>query len=79
MRIEVLEKRLSDTDPDTGQHHLWTKGDTATVSDAYGKYLCERGWAKDMAGKVKTAERKPGLATLEVQKATIGSRGRTRG
>lgn len=79
MRIEILEERLSDTNAESGRHYLASKGDTLTVPDDYGARLCRFGWAKDLDGKVKTGERKPGVETLVPAKKVVKSRGRTRG
>jgi hypothetical protein len=79
MRIEVLEDRLSDMDADTGHHYVLEKGDTITVPDAYGARICARGWAKDVDGKAKTGERKPGAEVLAPKKKVVPSRGRARG
>lgn len=65
MRVEILEDRLSDTDPDTDRHYLQHKGDVITVPDACGARWCGYGWAKDVDGKVDTGERKPGAVQLE--------------
>ena len=78
MRIEVLEERLSDTNAATGQHYQLGKGDIVTVPDDYGARLVWLGWAKDVDGKVKTGERKPGPETLTPQKAVVRSSAKTR-
>lgn len=79
MKVEITEERLSDVDPDTGKLYLQTKGDRITVPDALGKKWCKYGWAKDTSGKVKSAERKPGVQALEVQSVKSGSKGRIDG
>ena len=50
MKVEFLEPVKHD-----GQS--FSEGDTVTVSDAFGQYVCGLGWARDVAGKVDTAER----------------------
>lgn len=79
MRIECLEDRLSDVDPDTGRHYLLAKGDTITVPDAYGTKLCGHGWVRDLDGKVKTAARSPGAQIVKPDKVVVkpvrGNRG----
>lgn len=77
MRIEITEKRISDTDAATGQHYQLSEGDIVTVPDAYGARLCALGWAKDVAGVVPTGERKPGADAVVPKKLTISSRGTT--
>lgn len=67
MRIEIVANKLSDTDADTGTHYRLEKGDTITVPDAYGKKLCDCGWAKDVDGNYESAEFTPGAAKLEVE------------
>lgn len=76
MRIEVTEDRLSDMNADTGQHYSLTKGDIVTVPDAYGARLCAFGWVKDVDGKVKSAERKPGAEVLAPRKKTVATSSR---
>ena len=88
MRVEILEELIRDTEvipstdpkePPREIHREMVKGDTLTVSDAYGARLCKLGWAKDLDGNVETGERKPGAETLVVQKLTTTTRGRIRG
>lgn len=79
MRIECTEAKLSDTDAITGQHYQLKKGDQVEVHDDYGARLCRLGWAKDVAGKVKSGVRKPGPEVLVPAKMTVGARGRTNG
>jgi hypothetical protein len=74
MKIECTEKRLSTTDRTTGVHFVMEEGDVRTVSDAFGKYLCDRGWARDLAGEYATGERIPGAQVLEVQNARFSLR-----
>lgn len=74
MRVEILEDRISDGDPDTGQHYQVAKGDTITVPDAVGKRWCGYGWAADVAKKVKTGERIPGAREIVVQNSKLGGR-----
>ena len=57
MKIEILEKRLSTTDPATGRHYLQVAGDVLTVPDPFGQTLCDRGWAKDVDGQYATGQR----------------------
>ncbi len=57
MRIECLEARISTTDADTGQHYQLTQGDVVSVPDAFGRRLCDRGWAKDVDGQHATGPR----------------------
>lgn len=76
MRIEVLEKRISDVDADTGKHRVMVKGDVLTVPDAYGARMCALGWVKDLDGKVKTEERIPGPQMVTPHKLTIKARGK---
>jgi hypothetical protein len=45
MRVEILEARLSDTDPESGRHYLHEAGDTITVPDACGARWCAYGCA----------------------------------
>lgn len=73
MRIEVLEKSLKDTDESTGKRYELSKGDVVTVPDAYGARLCGFGWVKDLDGKCKTGERKPGAEVLQPQKRVVKS------
>lgn len=72
MRVEILEDRLSDTDPDTDRHYLHEKGDVITVPDPLGAKWCKHGWAKDLGGATPTGERVPGVATIEVDDGAIG-------
>lgn len=74
MRVEILEERLSDTDADTDRHYLQHKGDVITVPEKLGAKWCGAGWAKDLDGKVDTAERVPGAAQLEVSPAKLAAR-----
>ena len=50
MKIEMLESVKHD-----GGEYL--QGDQRNVSDEVGAYFCGNGWAKDVDGKVATAER----------------------
>lgn len=82
MRVEILEERLRDGDPETGQHHWLVKGDVVNVSDATGARWCMYGWAKDLANAVPTGTRTPGARKradgsgkkLKVQNAQIGGK-----
>jgi hypothetical protein len=65
MKVEIVANKLSDTDAETGQHYLAEKGDTFTVSDTYGKKLCDQGWAKDTSGEYESAPFTPGAARLK--------------
>lgn len=78
MRIEVLEESLKDTDQATGKRYELSKGDIVTVRDEYGARLCGFGWVKDLEGKVKSAERKPGAEVLVPQKMVVKSGAKTR-
>lgn len=69
MKIEIVANKLSDTDQDTGTHYRLEKGDTVTVPDAYGRKLCDCGWAKDTEGEYESAPFTPGAAKLEVEPA----------
>ena len=60
MRVEILEARLSDTDPDTGRHYLHEAGDLITVPEPCGARWCAYGWARDVSGTVPTGVREPG-------------------
>lgn len=73
MRIEVLEESLKDTDQSTGTRYSLSKSDVVTVSDECGKRWCGFGWVKDLEGKVKTGERKPGAEVLQPQKKVVKS------
>lgn len=69
MQVEIVANKLSDVDADTGQHYAAAKGDRITVPDAYGRKLCDCGWAKDMSGEYESAPFTPGAAKLKVDKA----------
>lgn len=73
MQVKINEDRLSDMDPQTGQHYSLGKGDIITVSDETGKRWCAYGWAQDVAGQTPTGERIPGArdVLLDVQDATL--------
>ncbi len=71
MRVKIVATRLSEFDPATGQHHVAQKGDVLTVPEPFGKHLCDRGWAEDVAGKYKHAAFEPGVAKVEPQKMTV--------
>lgn len=60
MRVEILEKRISDVDPKTEHHYVVHLGDVLTVPDDVGTRWCAYGWAKDADGNVETGERIPG-------------------
>lgn len=78
MRIEIVANRLSDTDTESGQHYRLAKGDIVTVPDAYGRKLCEAGWAKDLApdNPFPSAPFTPGVGRrLKVQNVTIAAKG----
>ena len=66
MRVEITEKRLSDTDPETDHRYLQHEGDVISVPDSLGTKWCSLGWAKDVDGNVPTGERKAGVAELVV-------------
>lgn len=57
MRVEILEKRISDQDPETGHQYVAQQGDVLTVPDAVGNRWCHYGWAKDVDGVITTGER----------------------
>ncbi|MEQ1573105.1 MAG: hypothetical protein ABL993_02555 [Vicinamibacterales bacterium] len=76
MRVEIVANKLSDTDQATGQHYLLAKGDVVTVSDEYGKKLCDAGWAKDTSGEYASAPFTPGAARLKVDPLKIQPTGR---
>lgn len=65
MKVEIVANKLSETDPSSGQHYLLAKGDVATVSDAFGRHLCDRGWAKDASGEYKSAPFTPGAVRVK--------------
>lgn len=67
MRVEITEKRISDTDPDTQQLHQLHEGDIVSVPDKLGARWCALGWAKDVDGVVPTGERVVGPSSLDVQ------------
>ena len=67
MQVEITEPELKDTDEGTGVFHHLHEGDRITVSEACGEKWCGFGWAKDVAGKVDSAERKPGAQRLDVK------------
>ncbi len=74
MRVEITEAKLSDSDTETGSHYVLGKGDLVTVSEATGARWCSYGWAKDIAGKVKTGERIEGAREVQAQDADLGGR-----
>lgn len=78
MRVEILEERLSSEDS-AGRHHLLGKGDIVTVPDDTGADWCAHGWAKDVAGKVATGERRVDVVAVNPKKATHASKARMRG
>jgi hypothetical protein len=73
MRVEILEERLRDTEPETEDtpeiRYDLQKGNIVDVSDERGEYWCSQGWAKDLDGNVETAERRVLNATLAPQNA----------
>jgi hypothetical protein len=77
MKVEIVANKLSDTDQDTGQHYLLAKGDTVTVSDAYGRKLCDQGWAKDTSGAYASAPFTPGAARLKTDSVKHARRARS--
>jgi len=79
MQIQITEKRLSTSDPETGRHYLLFEGDLVTVPDALGKRWCDKGWGKDRAGKYASGERKAGAERLTVPTTTVGSKTRKKG
>jgi len=64
MQVEILEERLS-SDGFAG-----CMGDRFTVPDDVGAAWCSRGWAKDLAGVVKTGERKTHNVNINPKKLT---------
>lgn len=70
MKVEIVANKLSDTDAESGVHHRLEKGDVVTVSDQYGRKLCDAGWAKDTSGEYESAPFTPGAATVKANKAT---------
>ena len=88
MKVEIVATKLSDTDPETGQHYLLAKGDTVTVSDSYGRRLCDAGWAKDVTDygtleegtedpRYASAPFTPGAAKLKVNKLKVAPEARS--
>jgi len=75
MKVEITEARLSTADPATGRHYLQVAGDILTVPDAFGQFLCDRGWARDVAAQYPTGERKPGAELLTPHQLTITPKG----
>ncbi len=73
MRVEITEKRLSDTDHETERHYLQHEGDVITVPDELGTKWCSRGWAKDVDGNVATGERIVSGAELRVDNGAHAS------
>jgi hypothetical protein len=67
MKVEILEE--------TGIREagvLYSHEDQVTVSDEVGERWCGAGWAKDLAGKVETGERRTDLnVTLSVDDGVI--------
>jgi len=59
MKIEILELFK-----DGGQ--TFQKDEVRVVSKPDGERYCSLGWAKDVSGKVKTGERKPGVSDLKI-------------
>ena len=79
IQVEVLEESLKSKDRETGERYNLSKGDVVTVSDALGQHWCAQGWAKDVAGKVKTGERRVIAATLNPDKAVHASKSKSKG
>ena len=50
MKVEFLTRFKHD-----GQ--TYEAGDTKTVDEDFGAYVCGVGWAKDLAGQVKSGDR----------------------
>lgn len=75
MRVEILETRLKDTDPETGTFYNVVAGDIVTVSDVCGKRWCDLGWVKDTAAEspYPSKERKPGAQEIAVPKTKVGT------
>lgn len=70
MRVEITEKSLKDAGM------VLSDGDRVTVPAEVGRRWCELGWAKDRDGKVKSGDRVPGVAALQVQSAKVTSKTR---
>lgn len=63
MKIEVLETFLDGAT-------RYEAGEVRAVSDEDGAYFCGNGWARDVDGKVATAERqKNGEVRLDIRGA----------
>lgn len=89
MRVEITEPdgkkghAISTIDPDTvdpvtgggGRLYVQSQGDVITVPDRFGALLCSRGWAKDVDGKVPSAERKPGAVRVAPVKVKHNTKG----
>ena len=78
MRVEIVANRLSDKDQATGHRYLLAKGDVVTVSDEYGRKLCDAGWATDTSGEYASKPFTPGLVKIEKVdnvKQTISKKG----
>ena len=58
MKVKVLEEKLRGADPETGQRYNLERDDVITVPDEVGERWVTNGWAEDVAGKVKTGERR---------------------
>lgn len=69
MRVEILEKQLKSSDPETGVRYNLVEGDTITVPDEVGERWCAEGWAKDVDGKVETGKRIVRGRRLDVESA----------
>jgi hypothetical protein len=68
MKIEILETFLDGRD-------RYEKGEIREVSDESGVYFCGCGWAKDVEGKVETAERqKTGDVRLDIRKGFLNQK-----
>jgi hypothetical protein len=72
MKVEITERRLSDTDGDSGRHYLQHEGDVVTVPDALGQKWLTHGWAKDVDGKFPTGRRIVRGAKVQPDDATHG-------
>lgn len=58
MKVEILVNVLKHD----GQSY--EKGDVTTFPDDVGTAYCEAGFVSDVAGKVKTGERRPGATRI---------------
>ena len=75
MRVEIVANKLSDKDQATGELVTAVKGDVFEVPNAYGRKLCDAGWAIDVSdvtgpeGPYPSKPFMPGAGDLKVHKA----------